>query len=386
MMIPIRLRNETRLATLLLFSVWLLTLLVNVPALGRRPLAVLTLLPGLAAALHVQHQLIRHLGSNHRPGQDQPLFPGLGAANWLTVLRAGAIVLLGGMLPLAVASDKGRPEALSWTPGLLYLGIALADLLDGWLARQLGRQTELGKRLDMASDAAGLLVASLVAVSLGRLPAAYLFVGLAYYPFIFGIWWRRQRGLPLVALPPRPYGRIIAGMQMGLVGLALLPLLQSIFTDIAACLLMIPLLAGFIRDWLVVSCRLASDSAWEERLGDLLTRQFPLLLRLIILGCGLAMLAADGGGRISMVWQLAFGLSCLLAALAVMGRSAALILTLLLAGHSSPFGASIVAMVLFGAAVGLMLTGTGTFSLWAPEERILYRRDGKNRVDRGASP
>lgn len=382
-MIPIRLRNEARLATVLLFSPWLATVLANAALLAERPLAVLTLLPGLAAALHVQYQLIRHLGDNHRPGDGQPLFPGLGVANWLTVLRAGAIVLLGGMLPLAVASDKGLPEALSWAPGLLYLGIALADLLDGWLARQLGRQTELGKRLDIVSDAAGLLVASLVAVGLGRLPAAYLLVGLAYYPFIFSIWWRRQRGLPLVTLPPRPYGRIIAGMQMGLVGLALLPLLQPFFTDIAACLFMIPLLAGFIRDWLVVSCRLASDSAWEERLGDLLTRRLPLVLRLIIVSGGLALLAGNGGERLSLVWQLAFGLSCLLAGLAAMGRSAALSLALLLAGHSSPFGTSMIAIVLFTAAAGLTLTGTGTFSLWAPEERILYRRDGKNGVDRG---
>jgi hypothetical protein len=31
-------------------------------------------------------------------------------------------------------------------------------------------------------------------------------------------------------------------------------------------------------------------------------------------------------------------------------------------------------MVLFAAAAGLMLTGTGAMSLWAPEEAILYRR------------
>ncbi len=385
-MIPIRLRNEARLATLLLFSPWVATFLFNIPLLRQRPMAFLALLPGLAAALHVQHQLTRYLGANHRLGEEQQVFATLGAANWLTVLRAGAVVLLGGMLPRAVMQVEGLPEAPRWAPGLLYLGIALADLVDGWLARRLGRQTELGKRLDIAGDAAGLLVASLVAVGLGRLPAAYLLVGLAYYPFIFGIWWRRQRGLALVAPPPRPYGRIIAGFQMGLVGLALLPLLHPFFTHIVAYLFMIPLLAGFGRDWLVVSCRLADDSNWEQRLGELLTRRFPLVLRAILLGGGLAMLAGNGGERLSLVWQLAFVLSCLLAVLAVMGRSAALILALLLAGHSSPFGTSMGAMVLFVAAAGLMLTGTGTFSLWAPEEKILYRRDGRIVADRRVDP
>jgi hypothetical protein len=31
-------------------------------------------------------------------------------------------------------------------------------------------------------------------------------------------------------------------------------------------------------------------------------------------------------------------------------------------------------MVVFSAAATLMLTGTGAMSLWAPEDRILYRR------------
>jgi hypothetical protein len=57
-----------------------------------------------------------------------------------------------------------------------------------------------------------------------------------------------------------------------------------------------------------------------------------------------------------------------------MGRSASLILVLLLGCNQSPFGISLPVMVVFGTAAVLMLTGTGAMSLWAPEERILYRR------------
>jgi phosphatidylglycerophosphate synthase len=177
----------------------------------------------------------------------------------------------------------GTAAALVWAPGLIYLGISLADLLDGFVARRQHRQTELGQRLDIETDAAGLLVALLVAVSLDRLPALTLLVGLAYYLFIFGIWWRQQRHLPLVALQSRPYARIIAGFQMGVVALALLPLFNPPFTFIAAALVMTPLLVGFGRDWLVVSCRLRIDSnqrtALDHWAGLVLARFLPLVLR-----------------------------------------------------------------------------------------------------------
>ncbi len=74
------------------------------------------------------------------------------------------------------------------------------------------------------------------------------------------------------------------------------------------------------------------------------------------------------------LWQLAHGLCCLIAGLGCMGRSAGLGLTLMLGSTSSPFGLSALSMITFGASATLMLTGTGAMSLWAPEDRVLYRR------------
>lgn len=378
--IPSRLRNQSRLAGLILFSPWLFAVVLNLPLLRRQSIMVWTLLPGLAVAAHVQHQLSRHLGGNHRLGEEGRLYPTLGAANWISLFRAGAIVSLAGLLPMTLLPGHGLPNGLSWAPGLVYLGIALADLLDGLVARRQKRETELGKRLDVTTDAAGLLVASLLAVNLGRLPAAYLLVGLAYYPFIFGIWLRQKRRQPLVALQPRPYARIIAGFQMGLVGMALLPILHPTFTVVAAYIFMMPLLVGFLRDWLVVSCRVAIDdnqqTAAERRVGVLWMRFMPLALRLTILVCG-AILAGGGVSSVHLPWYLALGIGCLCIGLALMGRSAALFLTLLLASNLSPLGRSMPAMILFGATATLMLTGTGALSLWAPEEKLLYRHNGK---------
>lgn len=375
--VPLGLRHQSWLAAALLFSPWLLSILLGWPLFLQHPVAALALLPGLAMAIHLQRQLFRHLGSNHRPGAEDQPFPTLGAANWITLLRAGAIVALAGFLPMAFQRGYGLPEVLSWAPGLIYLGIALADLLDGMVARKQDRETELGKRLDIEADAAGLLVASLVAVSLGRLPALYFLVGMAYYPFIFGIWLRQKRGLPLNALPPRPFARIIAGFQMGLVGMALLPLFNPAFTFVAAFIFMTPLLVGFVRDWLVVSCRLKTDGNRQvnpDRWAGLFwTRILPLVLRLLILVGGIALLVGESF-PIHPFWQLVLSACCLLAALGCMGRTAALFLALLLGSTLSPFGTSMPALILFGAAATLMLTGAGALSLWSPEERILYRR------------
>jgi len=376
--VPSPLRRQAWLAAALLFCPWLVTLILCGPLFRQPTLAILTLLPGLTVAIYLQLRLVIHLGSNHRSGETDRLFPTLGAATWITLLRASAIVALACFLPLAVQPAPAWQPDLIWAPGLIYLGIALADLLDGFVARRQHRQTELGQRLDIETDAAGLLVALLVAVSLDQLPAFTLLVGLAYYLFLFGIWWRQQRHLPLIALQPRPYARIIAGIQMGVVALALLPLFNPPFTSIAAALVMTPLLVGFGRDWLVVSCRLRIDSnqhtALDHWAGRVSARFLPLGLRLLLLAGGIVTLAQGAASLPHPVWLWAQSLCCLLAGVGWMGRSAALLLTLLLSCSLAPYGTGLPVLVLFGIAATLMLTGTGPLSLWSPEERILYRR------------
>jgi len=218
----------------------------------------------------------------------------------------------------------------------------------------------------------------LLPVSRDRLPALTLLVGLAYYLFLFGIRWRQQRHLPLIALQPRPYARIIAGFQMGVVALALLPLFNPPFTSIAAVLVMAPLLAGFGRDWLVISCRLRIDSSQRTALdhwaGRVLTRFLPLVLRPLLLASGIVTLVQGATSLPHPVWLWAPNLCLLLAGTGWMGRSAALLLTLLLSCSLTPYGTGLPVLVLFGIAATLMLTGTGPLSLWSPEEEILYRR------------
>lgn len=376
--VPATLRRQAWLAAMLLLCPWLASLFLCSHLLHLQPLAILALSPGLIAAMYLQLRLLSHLGTNHRYGETDRLFPTLGAATWITLLRGAAVVALAGFLPLAVSPVPTLPAALVWAPGLIYLSISLADLLDGFVARRQHRQTELGQRLDIETDAAGLMVALLVAVSLDRLPALTLLVGLAYYLFIFGIWWRQQRHLPVVSLQSRPYSRIIAGFQMGVVALALLPLFNPPFTFIVAALVMTPLLVGFARDWLVVSCRLRIDTnqhtALDHWAGLVLMRFLPPTLRLLLLVGGIFTLVQGAASLSHPVWLWAQGLCCLLAGIGWLGRSAALLMTLLLSCGLTPYGTDFQVLALFGISATLMLTGTGPLSLWSPEEGILYRR------------
>lgn len=382
--VPVRLRHQSRWAALLLFSPWLISIFLSWPIIYSQPFSVIGLLPGLAVAAHIVLYLSFNLASNHRPFQEEHLFPALGAANWITLLRAAAIVAMASILPIALHSKPRvfEPDTLAWASGIIYLGISLFDLLDGYVARKQKRETVLGKQLDTATDASGLLAASLLAVTLGRLPVIYLLVGLAYYPFILATWLRRRRALPVVALQSRPYARIIAGFQMGLVAMALMPIFKPSFTYLAAYIFMTPLLIGFVRDWLVVSCRIKTDGNQQSRLDlwlrSLVITPLPLALRLIIFSGGITTLVGSGFLHTHLFYQIIHSLCCLLAAIGFMGRSSALLLVLLLAGNQSPFGMTVLSITLFSGAAALMLSGTGVLSLWRPEDTILYRRNKKS--------
>jgi CDP-diacylglycerol--glycerol-3-phosphate 3-phosphatidyltransferase len=172
----------------------------------------------------------------------------LGAATHLTLLRGLLVSLAAGF---AAVPPVG---AVRWLPALLYAAAAIADRFDGIIARRLGQTTALGARLDEAMDALGLLAAPLVAVSWGRLPPWYLLVGVTYYVYRSAIWLRRRLELPvhLERVKRRQITRIFAGLQMTLVSVALAPLLSLEINSIAATLLMVPTLAFFARDWLIV--------------------------------------------------------------------------------------------------------------------------------------
>ncbi|NNF47196.1 MAG: hypothetical protein HKN69_10520 [Desulfofustis sp.] len=372
------LQGQARWAALLLILPWLVSVAVLLTAGRLTAVTTLALLPGLGVALYFVMTLRRNLETNCSMHDPALLYPTLGAANWLTLARGIGVVALACLLPVAQSKSSEVIYSASITASFVYLLVALADIGDGLIARKSSRETELGKILDIETDAAGLLVAALVAVALDRVPAFYLVVGMLYYLFVAGIFLRRRLNLPLIELQPRPYARIIAGFQMGFLVVVLMPIFSSLFCAMAALLFMVPLLLGFARDWLVISGVLATDKrqqTWLDKLAAPFTRLFVApALRLLVMAAWVYHLYVSWTESSSVVWMLSVGGCCIMAAAGLLGRSASLMLIFLLGSIFGPYESSTAILMIFCGAVLLLLGGTGAWSLWAPEEDILYRR------------
>jgi CDP-diacylglycerol--glycerol-3-phosphate 3-phosphatidyltransferase len=288
----------------------------------------------------------------------------IGVATAVTLLRGLLLGAIAGCVPLAPVG------LVAWAPGVLYTAAAVADLVDGYLARRLGQESALGGRLDVALDALGLLVAPIAAVVLGRLPSWYLLLGTAYYLFQAGRWLRRRRGLPLheERLRPTPHARMFAGYQMGLVATALFPVLGPPGTFITATLFMVPTLVLFGREWLLVTGRLRPEAG--RPLVAAARSALAVGLPVVRGGVAAAVLGLVLRGELPAVVLVGAGLLAagLLTRLAAFGTAIALCLVL-------PGGAALVLGTYLGAML-LLLAGGGRGVLWNPEDRWLVMKAG----------
>jgi CDP-diacylglycerol--glycerol-3-phosphate 3-phosphatidyltransferase len=213
----------------------------------------------VAGLLHVveTRALYRNLDENRRRGERRVL-PGLGSANAVTLARGTLFAWTGGFLAVALVEGAGAfaGGALAFAPALAYGLGALLDGADGALARATGRVTVLGTHLDAEFDGLGILVASLVGVAVGAMPAAYLLAGASRYLWLLARGVRRLRGRSLATLPERPSRRTLAGLQMCYAFLALLPVTGSDVGTVGAVVVGAPFLLGWLRDWLYATGRL----------------------------------------------------------------------------------------------------------------------------------
>jgi cardiolipin synthase (CMP-forming) len=111
-----------------------------------------------------------HLGMLERG--DGRALPGLGVANTITLLRAGAIPLLPVLAPTAL--------------GVVVLAAGLSDVADGLVARARGEVSRLGAWLDGAVDGILLSLAAVAAADRALLPTwvAALVVGRYLLPWL----------------------------------------------------------------------------------------------------------------------------------------------------------------------------------------------------------
>ena len=326
------------------------------------------------------------LKDNHRP-ENALVLPTLGLGNTITLVRGLVVGLLSGFL-----FSPWPPGWLAWVPGLLYAVFVVGDFFDGYASRKTNRTTELGKNLDMEYDSLGTLIAVMLAIQYAQLPIWFLSVGVARYLFVFGIRWRERTGKPVLELPFSFNRRIIGGFMAGFLSVALLPLFSRPATTIAGTIFALSVLASFVQDWLVVSRRV--DPA-KRPSQETQPAQGCILIDWILLGLRLSVAAVAAIGIISQeltVW-VGFlapysGQGCFVA-VAVVGIAAATMLTIGAAGRLAAFALLVVACldtldsgihwfnsVILAGASALMLFGSGTWSIWRPEDAVLNRYPG----------
>lgn len=92
----------------------------------------------------------------------------------------------------------------------------------------------------------------------------YLSVGAARYVFVAGLWWRERTDKPTFDLPPRTSRRVLAGLQMAVVPVALAPGVFDSWMPLVTGVAAGGLLLGFGRDWLYVSGRLRPVDAGSQ--------------------------------------------------------------------------------------------------------------------------
>ena len=177
-------------------------------------------------------------------------FHDLGFGNRVTLLRGLLISATAGFLG---SNQSTVSEFALFSPAVFYTVAAIGDALDGYIARVTNQTSHLGRELDNALDALGLLIAPALAVLWGKLEVWYLGVSISYYIFRLGVFLRTQANLPVYPLPPNPFRRRIAGYQMGIVATSLWAPVPAELTRPIGTLLMVPLLVRFILDWLHVS-------------------------------------------------------------------------------------------------------------------------------------
>jgi uncharacterized protein (TIRG00374 family) len=225
--------------------------------------------------------------------------------------------------------------------------------------------------LDVQYDALGVLVACAVAVGTRRLPAYYLVAGAAYYLFQLGLWCRGRRGRPIYPAGSRTFARLMAGFEMGFLGIALLPIFSNEVLSVVAPVFLLPLLAGFVWDWRVMrgSVSAAAIRCWETRVLTLAAKGPPVLRGGFLVAGGGLLVSSPAASFSGSVLVLA-GLGLLVVA-GVAGRTAALLLSLVLAYQASVAGISFFLMTTLVGTLLILMTGTGDGSLWRPEDAFL---------------
>lgn len=171
-----------------------------------------------------------------------------GAGDGISFVRVALLAYVAGF----VVSPPDGTEA--WVVAGVFILAAVLDAFDGAVARRT-RETKLGESLDAEVDGLAVLVGVSVGISAGWLPLVYAPVALARYVFVGGIKLRRSLGLTVAELDDSLTRKLLSVAQTAVIFGAFVPPVPASVVRPTAVVAMVPFLAWFTRDWLVVCGR-----------------------------------------------------------------------------------------------------------------------------------
>jgi len=169
--------------------------------------------------------------------------PRFGAANQVTLLRGMLVALLAGFL-----AESVTPAAAWVIVGTGVLALVM-DGFDGRLARRSGMTSTFGARFDMETDAAFVLLCSVLAWQLDKAGLWVVLSGLWRYLFVgagYVLPWMRAE------LPPSRRRQTVCVIQIAVMLAVLLPFVNSPWSDLLAGITLVLLTLSFAVDvaWL----------------------------------------------------------------------------------------------------------------------------------------
>ena len=170
-------------------------------------------------------------------------FDRFGPANTVTVIRA----MLAGLAAGLVAAPAA--PRLAWCAVVVAVVVAILDGVDGWLARRTAMSSPFGARFDMETDAAFILVLSILVWQQEKAGAWVLLCGLMRYLFVAAGW-----VIPFLTRPLRSTrrGKTVAVVQFLGLSAALAPVIAPPASAVVALLTLTALVWSFAVDviWL----------------------------------------------------------------------------------------------------------------------------------------
>ena len=138
-----------------------------------------------------------------------------GAANRVTLLRAGIAALMAGLIGWPAIQP-----GLAWLMAVLAAIALILDGVDGWLARRGGMESPFGARFDMEVDAFFILILAVLVHQSDKAGGWVLLSGALRYGFValgYALPWLRR------PLPPRKRRQTACVIQTAVLALCLAP-------------------------------------------------------------------------------------------------------------------------------------------------------------------